>query len=1435
MKLKYIYIALFLTFAGMICLPQQLVAQELDCDDDDDDDGGDDDDGDDIDIPVVHAFDPNDITGPVGYDSLRWVSHKTVMGYTVRFENDPNFATAPAQKVTINHPIDDEMNMFSFRVGEFGFGNFIFSVPPNSAFYNKRLDVVDSLGVFVDVTIGLDVTNRSAFWIFQSIDPATGLAGTVPANVGFLPVNDTAINRFNNFNTQKGEGFVTFTLQPHNQVQTGDTADADASIVFDFNAPIPTNIWTNIIDAKGPTSALDPLPSVVDTTFVLSCTAIDDPGGVGVASFAIYVSEDGAPFYRIAADIPIDSSFVFQGKSGTNYCMYSLGKDWVGNVEKVKTQPDNCVFRQVKGDLIVSSPNGGEMLCPKDTLLITWQHDLIPEIDILYSPDSGANFFPVATEVSTDGGSYLWPLPDSLVAGTQYLIRIENSATHSLIDTSDAVFAILQTLSKPGITASGPLTFCEMDQVSLAGQAGFSKYLWSTGDTTISIQVDTTGNFTLQVEDVNGCLSPVSDPVQTSVNPLPAQPTITAAGSLTFCQGDSVLLSAPTGFANYNWSTSDNSQDITVKNAGGYTVSVVDANGCESPVSAAVMVMVDTLPQTPVINALGPSAVCQGNFVDLRANTSVPYSTYIWSSGDTLQINSLQIFTAGNYAVSVVDGNGCQSLFSQLFSPTFYPLPAKPIIQVAGGGTFGFCQGDSINLQITPLSGATYSWSNGANSSMITVSQAGSFSVAVTDSNFCISPRSDTIMTTVYSLPSQPTIVAVGTTIFCDGDSVQLRAPAGYVNYVWSNGITDSLNTIFITDTLDVKVIDTNGCESPISAPTIVTVNALPPAPTIVANGPVSFCDGDSVQVEAPAGFAAYAWSNGISDSLQFISTSTNLTLRVTDANGCESSASATLAITHNPLPPQPVILATGSTTFCDGDSVQLKAPSGYVSYTWSNGATDSLTTIFVTDTLTVSVIDVNGCESPISTSAIVLVNVLPATPAITAQGPTTFCAGDSVQLKTTSGFANYLWSNGLRDSIVSIFTSDTLQLAVEDINGCISAVSPALIVTVNALPAQPTILANGPATFCDGDSVQLFVTGSFAAYTWSNGVQGDSSQWIFASDSLRMSVTDLNGCESPIAAQVIVTVNPNPAQPTIVALGSTTFCEGDSVQLQGPSGFTTYNWSNGGTGSTITITTTDTINLSVVDANGCESPLSTSRITRQNTLPAQPMILANGPLTFCDGDSVQLQAPAGFAAYRWSDGDTNPIRTIITAGDYQLAVTDSNGCESPFSDTSTVHVLTVPAQPMIIQLSADSLTSSVIGTSYQWFLNGNLLPDTTQTIFINQDGSYTVIVSNGPCSSVESDSLSTPLLELLPAESIQIFPNPNDGMFVIRGQFDRSSLLEFTFYNQLGQEIYRKELFAPQGVLNEVIQIDNLTDGIYIAQLRLNNRFSYKKVEVRR
>ena len=148
------------------------------------------------------SFDPNDILGPRGFGQQRWVAASEPLDYTIRFENDPVFATAPAQVVSVTQQLDADLDYRSFRVGDFAIGNVFVDVPENRSFYSDRIDLTDQLGVLVDVVAGIDVQSGEAFWTFTSLDPETG---DVPDNplLGFLAPN---------LNSPEGEGFVKYSI-----------------------------------------------------------------------------------------------------------------------------------------------------------------------------------------------------------------------------------------------------------------------------------------------------------------------------------------------------------------------------------------------------------------------------------------------------------------------------------------------------------------------------------------------------------------------------------------------------------------------------------------------------------------------------------------------------------------------------------------------------------------------------------------------------------------------------------------------------------------------------------------------------------------------------------------------------------------------------------------------------------------------------------------------------------------------------------------------------------------------------------------------------------------------------------------------------------------------------------------------------------------------
>ena len=210
---------------------------------------------------------------------------------------------------------------------------------------------------------------------------------------------------------------------------------------------------------------------------------------------------------------------------------------------------------------------------------------------------------------------------------------------------------------------------------------------------------------------VNDGITTANSNVAVTVNPVPAQPTITAIGATTFCAGGSVTLTSSAG-STYLWSNGAVSQSINVTTSGNYTVQVTNASGCQSVPSAATTVTVNPVPAQPTITAGGPTTLCTGGSVTL---TSSPGVTYLWSNGATTQ--SIDVTTAGSYTVQVASGAGCQSIASAAAVVTVNALPAQPTITAGGATTF--CSGGSVTL--TSSAGSTYLWSTGATTPSINV------------------------------------------------------------------------------------------------------------------------------------------------------------------------------------------------------------------------------------------------------------------------------------------------------------------------------------------------------------------------------------------------------------------------------------------------------------------------------------------------------------------------------------------------------------------------------------------------------------------------------------------------------------------------------------------------------------------------------------------
>jgi len=146
----------------------------------------------------------------------------------------------------------------------------------------------------------------------------------------------------------------------------------------------------------------------------------------------------------------------------------------------------------------------------------------------------------------------------------------------------------------------------------------------------------------------------VSNTINVLVNPIPMAPVINANGPTTFCAGSSVILSSSVATGN-TWSTGQSAQSILVTASGTFTLQY-SLNGCPSPNSDPVTVVVNSNPAVPVISASGPLTVCQGESLFLFSSAPAGNT---WSNGATSQ--SIPVTASGSYSLTVTNGQGCSA------------------------------------------------------------------------------------------------------------------------------------------------------------------------------------------------------------------------------------------------------------------------------------------------------------------------------------------------------------------------------------------------------------------------------------------------------------------------------------------------------------------------------------------------------------------------------------------------------------------------------------------------------------------------------------------------------------------------------------------------------------------------------------------------------
>lgn len=444
----------------------------------------------------------------------------------------------------------------------------------------------------------------------------------------------------------------------------------------------------------------------------------------------------------------------------------------------------------------------------------------------------------------------------------------------------------------------------------------------------------------------------------------------------------------------------------------------------------------------------------------------------------------------------------------------------------------------------------------------------------------------------------------------------------------------------------------------------------------------ITLCDGDTLTLTAPGHFGRYEWSTG--ETTRSIRVTRAGTYRITafDTLGCNTRTTGAEWQIDAATFQRPMIAPADTIWACEGQRVALDA--GFSpTRRWSNGDTARTIGVNARGLYWVDVVDENGCSGR-SDSVWVLFHPLPR-PLITALGPTEFCEGDSVMLVSTE-HSRYRWSTGDTTRSITVRTSGQYSVEVFDSMGCRGA-TDATVVLVWQRP-RPVVRFIGPSALCDGANTTLDAGAGYARHVWSTG---DTSRRIDVgtAGTYKVTVTTAQGCTGE-SNSVVVRVSPLPT-PVINVSRSMPSCPGDDIMLSSPTSYAHYRWSTGDTTATISVDSSGTYGLTVIDSNGCEA--SAAPVDIRIAVRSRATITASGPLDICSGESVMLSGPADMRSYAWSNGQTSRAIVVSTSGLYHLRVIDTNGCDA--ADTVRVRVHARP-RPIVSDDTAICEGSSV-------------------------------------------------------------------------------------------------------------------------------------------
>jgi hypothetical protein len=465
---------------------------------------------------------------------------------------------------------------------------------------------------------------------------------------------------------------------------------------------------------------------------------------------------------------------------------------------------------------------------------------------------------------------------------------------------------------------------------------------------------------------------------------------------------------------------------------------------------------------------------------------------------------------------------------------------------------------------------------------------------------------------------------------------------------------------------------------------------------------------------------------------------------------------------------------------------------------------------------------DEHGCRHSTDTMFVTVTDPLVT---LSVQGKSVYiCPGDSIELRVEEEYPFYYWSKEVSrgDSTRSVMARATggwlgtgeYSVRVRDSNDCNSTWH-----TIYVREYQKRTLTFAPAqriVLCPGGETEISVAEEFASYRWSTG---DTTRAITVRGAETLTVEGIGpeGCvtlSAPFEIEMVDFPHPHISPGRFGAL-----CPDDKVLLDAGDGYAAYRWSTGDTTRIIAVSDPGPFSVEVMAYGGCWGRSDT--ITVQREMTDFPEISYVGDPRLCPGATLRLEAPEGYAKYRWSTSDTTQSITVHNEGMYAVSVLSAGGCEGT---SNAVYVQVRTSEIPSIVKHGLTLSTTTRVAAHQWFLDGQPISGATAPVLdITRTGRYTVQTVDSCGAVLMSDELLVTTLGIAaqPGKfSLDVYPDPSEGLIHI-AIVGVHGMVQAELIDLLGRSITRQRWTAGgDGTVRETLDFRNAPRGIYLLRI---------------